>query len=194
MSESSVDALKAARQALRKRLLAERQAFVADASRLPERRAALAGHLMSVLGQLAPERLGVYWSVQSEFDAAAACLSDESLEGTPLALPFSFRQPVRMDYRHWNRLPPPLRDECGIAACDGAVVVPDVVLAPCVGYTASGFRLGYGGGYFDRWLAAHPHVTVIGVAWSVGEIDEALWRPQPHDRSMDCVVTELGVR
>ena len=193
MSESSVDALAAARQSLRERLLAQRRAFVADANRLPARQAALAGHLMSVLGQLAPERLGVYGSVQSEFDAAAACLADEALEGTPLALPFAFRQPVRMDYRHWNRLPPTLRDECGIAACDGAVVVPDVVLAPCVGYTASGFRLGYGGGYFDRWLAAHPHVTVIGVAWSVGEVDEAEWQPQPHDRRLDCVVSELGV-
>ena len=58
---------------------------------------------------------------------------------------------------------------------------------------ASGFRLGYGGGYFDRWLAAHPHVTVIGVAWSVGEVDEAEWQPQPHDRRLDCVVSELGV-
>jgi 5-formyltetrahydrofolate cyclo-ligase len=194
MSESSVDALTAARQALRKRLLAARQTWVADTHHLPERQAALVRHLMSVLGQLAPERLGVYWSVQSEFDAAAACLCEESLEGTPLALPFSFRQPVRMDYRCWNRLPPTLRDECGIPACEGPVVVPDVVLAPCVGYTASGFRLGHGGGYFDRWLAAHPHVTVIGVAWSVGEIDEAEFQPQSHDRSLDCVVTELGVR
>jgi 5-formyltetrahydrofolate cyclo-ligase len=194
MSESSVDALTASRQALRERLLAARRAFVADATQRPERQAALARHLMSVLAQLAPERLGVYGAVQSEFDAAAVCLGDESLEGTPLALPFSFRHPVRMDYRHWNRLPPALRDECGIAACDGAVVVPDVVLAPCVGYTASGFRLGYGGGYFDRWLAAHPHVTVIGVAWSVGEVDEAELQPQPHDRRLDCVVSELGVR
>lgn len=194
MSETSVDALTALRQTLRERLLAQRRAFVADASRLPERQAALTDHLMSVLGQLAPERLGVYWSVQSEFDAAAACLRDESLEGTPLALPFAFRQPVRMDYRGWNRLPPTLRDECGIPACEGPVVVPDVVLAPCVGHTASGFRLGHGGGYFDRWLAAHPHVTVIGVAWSVGEIDDAELQPQPHDRALDCVVTELGVR
>jgi 5,10-methenyltetrahydrofolate synthetase len=194
MSESSVDALTASRQALRERLLAARRAFVADATQRPERQAALARHLMSVLAQLAPERLGVYGAVQSEFDAAAVCLGDESLEGTPLALPFSFRHPVRMDYRHWNRLPPTLRDECGIPACEGAVVVPDVVLAPCVGYTASGYRLGHGGGYFDRWLAAHPHVTVIGVAWSVGEIDEAELQPQPHDRSLDCVVSELGVR
>ena len=81
------------------RLLVQRRAFVADATRLPERQAALAGHLMSVLAQLAPERLGVYWSVQSEFDATAVCLGDEALEGTPLALPFSFRHPVHKSGR-----------------------------------------------------------------------------------------------
>jgi len=72
-------------------------------------------------------------------------------------------------------------------------VVPDVVLVPCLGYTASGFRLGYGGGYFDRWLAAHPQVTAVGVAWSACEIDEAELKPQPHDQRLMLVVTEQGV-
>ena len=48
----------------------------------------------------------------------------------------------------------------------GAVVVPDVLLVPCVGFAAGNYRLGYGGGYFDRYLARHPHVTTMGVAWS----------------------------
>lgn len=98
-----------------------------------------------------------------------------------------------MEFRHWNRQPLTARDECRILAPDGPVVVPDVVLAPCVGYTASGWRLGYGGGYFDRWMAENPHATVVGVAWSAGEIDEALWHPQPHDQALACVVTERGV-
>ncbi len=98
-----------------------------------------------------------------------------------------------MEFRHWDRQPLTSRDECRILTSDGPVVVPDVVLAPCVGYTASGWRLGYGGGYFDRWMTEHPHATVVGVAWSVCEIDEALWHPQPHDRALACVVTERGV-
>lgn len=192
MSESSVDALNAARQALRVRLLAARSAFAAEAS-LPTSQADLAKHLMSVLRQLMPERLGVYSSVRSEFDVITACIADPLLNDTPLALPFSFRNPNRMDYRHWDRQPLDLRDECRIPAPDGHVVVPDVVLAPCVGYTPSGCRLGYGGGYFDRWMAAHPHATVVGVAWSVGQIDEAEWVPQAHDGVLACVVTERGV-
>jgi 5,10-methenyltetrahydrofolate synthetase len=192
MSEPSVDTLTAARQALRARRLAVRSAFAAEAA-LPVMQADLSRHLMSVLQQLMPERLGIYSSVRSEFDVAAVCLSDPVLSEMPLALPFSFRNPNRMDYRHWDRQPLTLRDECRILASDGPVVVPDVVLAPCVGYTASGWRLGYGGGYFDRWMAAHPHATVIGVAWSVSEIDEAEWVPQAHDRVLACVVTERGV-
>ncbi|MBP6223696.1 MAG: 5-formyltetrahydrofolate cyclo-ligase [Rhizobacter sp.] len=192
MSESSVDAPAAARQALRARLLAARSEL-ATRTAWPAMQADLAGHLMSVLRQLVPERLGIYSAVRSEFDAAAACLSDPQLCDTPLALPFSHRSPNRMDYRHWDRQPLTLRDECRILAPDGPAVVPDVVLAPCVGYTASGWRLGYGGGYFDRWMAAHPHATVVGVAWSVGEIDEADWVPQGHDRALACVVTERGV-
>ena len=73
---------------------------------------------------------------------------------------------------------------------EGAEVVPDVVLVPCVGFTAEGFRLGYGGGYFDRWMAAHPHATAVGVAWAGSEVSFA---PEPHDQPLLVIVTERGV-
>lgn len=98
-----------------------------------------------------------------------------------------------MHYRAWDGSAPALRDGCGIAASEGPPVEPDVVLVPCVGFTRSGYRLGYGGGYFDRWMAAHPHVTAVGVAWSVGEVSEADFAPQPHDQPLTLVVTEHGV-
>ena len=192
MPDLSAGGLEAARRSSRQRLRSAREVFVHG----PDGLAAaghLAGHLMSVLQQLAPDRLGLYWPVQSEFDVAAFCTAAQWLADTPLALPFSQREPPRMEFRHWDRRPPLLRDGCGICAPDGPVVVPDVVLAPCVGYTAAGFRLGYGGGFFDRWMAAHPHATVVGVAWSVGLIDEAELQPQPHDRALACVVPERGV-
>lgn len=99
-----------------------------------------------------------------------------------------------MHYRLWDRSEPALCDECGIPSCDGAAVVPDVVLVPCLGFTVSGFRLGYGGGYFDRWLALHPHVTSVGVAWSGGELSEAELSPQAHDQPLTLIVTERGVQ
>ena len=98
-----------------------------------------------------------------------------------------------MHYRIWNRAAPGVRDDCGIASSDGAPVVPDVVVVPCLGFTASGFRLGYGGGYFDRWMALHPHVTAVGVAWSVGELSEAEFAAQAHYHPLMLVVTERGV-
>jgi 5,10-methenyltetrahydrofolate synthetase len=188
----STDTPIADRRPLRRRLQATRDAFVASVDHR-KADAALAGHLADVLAQLAPERLGLYWSMRSEFNAAAACLGDEGLDALPLALPWVDREARRMTYRAWNRLPPTLVDECGIPAAVGPPVVPDVVLAPCLGFTADGFRLGYGGGYFDRWLAAHPEATAIGIAWGVTEIDRRDFQPEAHDLPMMMVVTERGV-
>jgi len=98
-----------------------------------------------------------------------------------------------MEFRRWDGAAPTLVDECGIAASDGAPVVPDVIVVPCVGFTAAGHRLGFGGGYYDRWLAANRHVVALGVAWSFAEIDVATFAPQPHDVPLAFVVTERGV-
>ena len=155
---------------------------------------ALPQYLSSVLGDLLPRQLGIYWPFQSEFNVLTAILGDKALDAMALALPFAQRLPHEMHYRLWDRREPTLRDECGIPSCGGPPVVPDVVLVPCLGFTASGFRLGYGGGYFDRWLALHPHVTAVGVAWSGGELSEAEFGPQAHDQPLTLIVTERGVR
>ncbi len=153
----------------------------------------LARALTEVIDHLEPECLGLYSPMRSEFNAADLWRGDSPGTSFRLALPFAQREPRQMHFRLWDGQPPRLRDECGIGASDGALVVPDVVLAPCVGYTDSGYRLGYGGGYFDRWLAQHPHVTAVGVAWSLCRIDEAELDVQPHDQPLALVVTEQGV-
>ena len=155
--------------------------------------AALAGHLIAVLSELEPELLGVYWPRRSEFYAVPALRADPMLAKLPIALPFAERAPVRMHYRAWDGEAPAAVDECGIASSVGTPVVPDVVLVPCVGFTPTGLRLGYGSGYFDRWLAQHPQVTSVGVAWSFGEIGVEALAPQPHDRALTLIVTERGV-
>jgi 5,10-methenyltetrahydrofolate synthetase len=65
-----------------------------------------------------------------------------------------------------------------------------VVLLPCVGFNRAGYRLGYGGGYFDRWLAAHPGVTSVGLAWSCCEAEFAA---QDHDQAPTLILTEREV-
>lgn len=151
-----------------------------------------AGHLGAVLQALEPDLLGLYWPHRSEFNAASRLIADAVLANVAFALPFTRRAPREMHYRAWDGQAPTLVDECAIPACEGTVVVPDVVLVPCVGFTAAGHRLGYGGGYFDRWLAAHPGVTAVGVAWSFACIDADRFAPEPHDVPLTLIVTEHG--
>lgn len=98
-----------------------------------------------------------------------------------------------MHFRLWDGLPPTNLDECGIPCAQGAQVVPDVVLVPCVGFSPQGWRLGYGGGYFDRFLAAHPEVTALGVSWDIGALPESVILPQPHDQPLMAILTESNV-
>ena len=179
------------RDELRKRLLEERLLFAASDAAV-KGASALGRELRAVISKLEPRCLGLYWPQRAEFNAPAVLGADEGLAKSPLALPFARRAPPNMHYRLWNGKAPTIVDECRIPASDGAEVVPDVVLVPCVGYTGSGFRLGYGGGFFDRWLAAHPQVCAVGVAWSAARIDEAALAPAPHDVRLTLIVTENG--
>ena len=69
---------------------------------------------------------------------------------------------------------------------------PDTVLLPMLGFDDGGYRLGYGGGFFDRTLAAAPRApVVIGIAHELAHLDTIY--PQPYDIPMDWIVTERGV-
>jgi 5,10-methenyltetrahydrofolate synthetase len=75
---------------------------------------------------------------------------------------------------------------------DDAELIPDIVLLPLLAFDAQGFRLGYGGGYFDRTLATMvPRPLAIGVGFELGQVPDI--RPQAHDIGLDAVVTEAGV-
>ncbi|KQW51267.1 MULTISPECIES: 5-formyltetrahydrofolate cyclo-ligase [unclassified Roseateles] len=166
------------RPTLRRELLAARRDFAASPA-FQTAQAALTQALPELLAQLEPELLGVYWPLAGEFDPGELPY--------PRALPFARREPAEMVFRRWDGSAPAAQDECGIATSSGAVAVPDVVLVPCVGFTREGFRLGYGGGYFDRWMAAHPGVTAIGLAWSGSETHFAV---EAHDRALTLILTE----
>ncbi len=158
-----------------------------------EAAATLARHLARVLTELEPELLGLYWPHRSEFNAPGAVLADATLAKLSMSLPFARRDPVQMHYRAWDGATPTFVDECGLPTSTGAAVQPDVVLVPCVAFTPEGYRLGYGGGYFDRWLAQHPHATAIGVAWSGSEVQAKALDVQAHDQALTLIVTERGV-
>lgn len=184
------------RSALRQDLLQAREAWVAgpDAAAAQQQ---LHDHLLSVLAELEPECLGLYWPMRGEFNPRALALEMQASFGCRLALPWATRagspQGATMVFRQWDGQEPATRDECGIPSPDTKPAQPDVVLVPCVGFTRAGFRLGYGGGYFDRYLAAHPHVTAIGVAWVQAEVADADFVPETYDVPVTLVVTPEGV-
>jgi 5-formyltetrahydrofolate cyclo-ligase len=177
------------RSALRAHLLAARRDWLATP---PAQAAAdaLAHRVRELLEQLEPQCLGLYWPLEGEFNAAADLLAHALPEAPLLALPYAYKATRQMDYRRWDGNPPTVQDECGIASSSGAVVQPDVVLVPCVGFTREGYRLGYGGGYFDRWLAAHPGVTSVGLAWHCGETHFPV---EQHDQALTVILTEREV-
>lgn len=180
------------RKALRARLLADRDAFVASAA-FAAAQAALASHLRAALAPLEPVCLGLYWAIRSEFNASAALAADARFDKVERALPFARRSPRAMEFRRWDGARTTAVDECGIGTAGGESVQPDVVVVPCVGFTRDGYRLGYGGGYYDRWLAAHGHVVAVGVAWTFAEVDATVFAAQPHDVPLALIVTEAGV-
>jgi 5-formyltetrahydrofolate cyclo-ligase len=74
---------------------------------------------------------------------------------------------------------------------DTEIVTPTLLLVPCVGFTAKGFRLGYGGGFYDRTLAAAaPKPFAVGLAFAHGFVSH--WVPEPHDVALDAILTDQG--
>lgn len=184
------------RSHLRQALLTARQAW-ADGPEVAQAQHQLHARLMEVLSQLEPTCLGVYWPVRGEFNPRPLALEAQASLNCRLALPWASKAAcgadARMSYRQWQGEEPDTRDECGIACPDTAPAQPDVVLVPCLGFTRQGYRLGYGGGYFDRYLAAHPHLTSVGVAWSQAALADGDFEPEAHDLALTLIVTPDGV-
>ena len=77
---------------------------------------------------------------------------------------------------------------------DAESLDPTVVFVPLVGFTASGDRLGQGGGHYDRWLSEHPSVQKIGLAGDIQLIEPDSALPtEPHDIALDAVVTPTRI-
>ena len=71
-------------------------------------------------------------------------------------------------------------------------MLPDIVVAPVVGFDSAGYRLGYGGGYFDRTLASlSNHPLTIGVGYNAAAVSTIY--PLPHDVPMEAIVTEREI-
>ena len=189
MNISTLPSTPSHRGELRRQWLAKRLAW-ASSPQAEAAQIALQDRLFDVLRQLEPQCLGLFWPIQGEFNPRPVALRAQQAWNCQLALPWAQRDPRQMHYRPWFGEQPTTVDECGIPSPLGRNCTPDVVLVPCVGFTRTGYRLGYGGGYFDRYLAANPDVTAIGVAWALSEVEPDALRPAVHDVALMGVVTE----
>ena len=135
-------------------------------------------------------RWGFYWPIRREINLLAWARALARSGDVTLCLPVVVQPGSPLEYWRWT---PEAAMRSGFwnipVPSERCVVVPDVVLAPLVGFDAARYRLGYGGGYFDRTLAAaRPRPIAIGVGYDFAALDTI--RPQPHDIPMDAVLTE----
>jgi 5-formyltetrahydrofolate cyclo-ligase len=113
-------------------------------------------------------------------------------DGIATALPVILEKGTPLEYWQWSPGEPLERGFWNIPVPrQRRAIRPDAVLAPTVGFDRAGYRLGYGGGYFDRTLAQPDRPGLaIGIGLDFARLD-TIW-PQPHDIRMDVIVTELG--
>jgi 5-formyltetrahydrofolate cyclo-ligase len=173
----------------RRHLLAWRAGL--DAGQKHAHETAISLTLVHGLPVVAGQIVGVCWPVRGEPDLQLALQAWREL-GVSLALPQTLPDSGTLVFRPWTEHTPLARGPMGIPYPDSThTCAPDYLLIPLVGFDAKGYRLGYGGGYFDRTLAAlTPRPVCIGVGFAGCQIPDT--RAQWHDIPMDAVVTETS--
>lgn len=183
-------AVQAFRKAKRAELLERRRAL--DHNERKRYAQALTERLVGAVDLRAFAILGFYWPIRGELDLRGIARSHIEAGGTAgLPVVVAKNEPVEfwswepasaMQRGFWN-IPVPHERRC---------VTPDALIIPLVGYDAAGYRLGYGGGFYDRTLAAlTPRPFCIGVGFDDSQIETI--HPQPHDIPMNVIVTERRV-
>ncbi len=174
----------------RARLIAARMA-VAAADR-EAWSARIADRLDAVIGDVHGRIVSLYWPFRGEPDLRSWMESVERRGGT-CALPVVVEKGRPLVFRSWKTGEPLERGVWNIPIpAAGPAVRPDISIAPVVGHDPHCYRLGYGGGFFDRTLAGlDPRPRVIGVGYALQAI--ATIHPLPHDIPMEAIVTEQGV-
>ena len=178
----------ASRSALRARLLAARDAL-ADRD---QRDRVLANRVARWLATMPLARLAFFWPVRGEPDLAPAIerwLAAGS--GRQAGLPVTAGE--GLEFAPWMPGLTLVPGRFGIAVPPGGErMTPQLLLIPCVGFDRQRYRLGYGGGFYDRTLAAFAvRPVAVGVAFDCGRVPSI--EPQAHDIRLDLVITESGV-
>jgi 5-formyltetrahydrofolate cyclo-ligase len=189
MKDENADnpAVPAWRRKQRARLIEARDALSAASRRAASR--AIHQRLEAHFSDHPARVLGFYWPFRSEFDPRPF-IRIWIADGGMAALPVVAGKSQPLEFRLWRPGAKMIRGIHGIPhPAEGRIVTPGALLVPMLGYDRAGYRLGYGGGYYDRTLAAWPKKPLcIGICFALGRIDSI--HPLPHDVPMDLIVTE----
>lgn len=175
------------RRGLRRDMVARRAALTdAEHAALSTR---IVTHVQTALAL--PKVAAFCWPIKHEPDIRAL-LTAWAREGTRTVLPVVVAEGQPLAFREWTPATPLAPDRYGIPTpTTGEWLTPELILLPLNGFDAAGYRLGYGGGYFDRTLAAlSPRPLAVGVGFEINRVDSI--RPAAHDQRLDWIVTENG--
>lgn len=175
------------RKGERKRLIDKRMALPIELRIQASQR--IHDRLSHEIGAVEKHVIGIYWPFRGEPDLREWG-KQAIVRGARLALPVVVEKARPLIFRSWA---PGEKLEKGVwnipVPSAGEEIVPSVVIAPLVGFDAAGFRLGYGGGYYDRTLASLPAKPLtIGVGFGFSALETIF--PQWHDIPMDRLIIE----
>lgn len=182
--------LKRWRTVERERLIALRLAIPAEERRRLSRR--IARELDQCLGDVSGKIVSAYLPFRGEPDLRP-WIEGVSRRGATVALPVVVAPRSPLVFRTWRHDEPLQAGVWNIPVpAGGTVAIPDIVIAPVVGYDQACYRLGHGGGFYDRTLAALPgRPRILGVGYE--RLALRTIYPQTYDVPMDAIVTEAGM-
>ena len=185
--DAEIRAVLAWRRVRRARLIEARNALSAASRRAAS--AAIDRRLEAHFSGHPARLLGFYWPFRQECDPLPF-IRRWIAGGGMAALPVVVGKNLPLQFRLWR---PGTRMTGGAHGiphpAEGRIVTPEALLVPMLGFDRAGYRLGYGGGYYDRSLEAWPKKPLcIGLCFALGRIDSI--HPLPHDVPMDFIVTE----
>jgi 5-formyltetrahydrofolate cyclo-ligase len=175
------------RKETRDRLIAQRVGISAeDRAAWSER---ISRALEAALEPYAGGLIGFYWPFRGEYDPRGV-LTAMRERGSRLALPVIVERGQPLVFREWSPGSLMVQGTWKIPMPEsGEAVFPDLLVVPLVGFDGQGYRLGYGGGFYDRTIAAMPErPRTIGVGFEPGRLETI--DPQPHDIALEQIITE----
>jgi 5-formyltetrahydrofolate cyclo-ligase len=151
---------------------------------------ALAAEIARNLRFAAGARIAGVWPLPGEMDLRPA-LHALSAQGHQIFLPETPARGNRLIFRRWTPGCTMVREKFGTFRPDGPIGEPDVIFVPLLAFDDDGNRLGYGGGFYDRTLAALPGCDAIGFAYAAQRVPHV--PHEAHDRPLRRIVTETGL-